>query len=85
MREEDVRRTLTGIIVSVMPQDFAFPEGRKDLHLARDLGMDSLALVSLLVLCEQEFGVKLSRDPDFLNKMATLEMAVDYLAQRTSA
>ena len=68
-----------------MPDGFVPPECDENVDLIRDVGMDSLALVSLMVICEQELGVRLSDDPDVLTKLTTLDGAVDYLLAHASA
>lgn len=77
-----LRQTLVGLICSVMPETFVFPPHGHKLHLANDLGMDSLALISMVVLCEQHFGVKISQDPEFLSKVSTVDAAANYLFER---
>ncbi|WP_234736059.1 acyl carrier protein [Tellurirhabdus bombi] len=48
-----------------------------DVHFTRDLGLDSLDTVDLIMHLEQEFGIRVP-DEDY-SKLTTLQGVLDYL------
>ncbi|MCK8492400.1 MULTISPECIES: acyl carrier protein [Spirosoma] len=48
-----------------------------DVHFVRDLGLDSLDTVDLIMRLEQEFGIRIP-DEDY-PKLTTLQGVLDYL------
>ena len=54
-----------------------------DAHFTRDLGLDSLDTVDLIMQLEQAFGIRIP-DEDY-PKLTTFQGVLDYLAQEHSA
>lgn len=54
-----------------------------DVHFTRDLGLDSLDTVDLIMQLEQTFGIRIP-DEDY-PKLTTLQGVLDYLHQEQSA
>jgi acyl carrier protein len=50
-----------------------------DVHFVKDLGLDSLDLVDLMMRLEQEFGIRIP-DEDYA-KLATMNSLLNYLEQ----
>ncbi len=48
-----------------------------NVHFARDLGLDSLDTVDLIMQLEQEFGIRIP-DEDY-SKLTTMSGVIDYL------
>lgn len=53
------------------------------VHFSRDLGLDSLDTVDLIMQLEQEFGIRIP-DEDY-SKLTTLKGIVDYLQYEQQA
>ena len=45
----------------------------------KDLAMDSISLVSLVFMCEQEFDVKLSQHPKALENLTTVASTISFI------
>ena len=48
-----------------------------DAELSKDLGINSIELADLIMMCEEEFGIEISEDD--ANEFITVGDVVDYL------
>ena len=56
---------------------------KPESELANDLGVNSLELADLILLCEEKFNVTI--DDDDLHTFITINDVVNYLNEKTSA
>lgn len=72
---------LTRQILAVMGADDADSAGvRPGTRIVQDLGFDSISVVSLIFLCEDEFGVELSDRGNELLEIETAEQLAAFIA-----
>ena len=78
MQREDIAR----IINSFLGEEFEVEESKlvPEALLTDDLGIESLDFVDIVVIIEQEFGFKATRDE--MAKVRTLEDMYNYIEQR---
>jgi acyl carrier protein len=74
---QDVLAVLTGELKKLLGLESG-ETIREESRLVEDLGLDSLAMVDLVVLVEERFAVKLSTGMD-LTKLATVGDVADLL------
>ena len=76
------KKELIAKINSVLAEEFEVEESiiTPEANIKKALMLDSLSLVDMLVLIENEFGVKIQ--PTELVKVQTFEALYDYLAER---
>lgn len=55
---------------------------KPEAELANDLGINSLELADLILLCEEKFGVTI--DDDDLHTFITINDVVNYLTEKAS-
>ena len=79
----DVQDTVFSLVSSVVPVEKRRPAVlTRDLHLRRDLGLDSLRLVALVVRFEECLGINLGKAVDIdLARIQTIGDMID-VAQR---
>ena len=53
----------------------------RETDFIKDLGMDSITLVSLVFLCEKQFEIPLSKHPDTLKSLTTVGKTLDFFEQ----
>jgi acyl carrier protein len=62
---QDVQDAVFSLVRSVVPTEKRRPAAlTRDLHLRRDLGLDSLRLVALVVQFEERLGINLGKAGD---------------------
>ena len=57
----------------------------RETHLAADLMMDSISLVSLMALCEEAFGINLQDSGESVAKIETVAITDEARSQRARA
>lgn len=56
-------------------------EVKPDTDLVEDIGADSLDIMQILMLCEDEFGVTLPEDEEALKNVKTVEDALKLIKE----
>lgn len=76
--KKDVRK----LVLNILSEQFDIDKERlsDDINIRSDLGADSLAIVDLMMTCEDEFEIKFS-DTD-IPQVLTIGALVDYIEQR---
>jgi acyl carrier protein len=82
MTAEDIRRIYLEELVRVAPDLDADTIGEND-HLQDDLELDSMDVLNLVIALKARFGVDIP-EADY-RRIATPDLAVAYLAEKTSA
>ena len=75
-----MRERVVGILKNFGIEESALTD---NVHFTRDLGLDSLDTVDLVMQLEQEFGIRIP-DEDYA-KLVTLRGVLDYLQQEQNA
>ena len=70
-----------GIVSDQLEKDVA--EISPESNFANDLGADSLDVVELVMALEEEFDIEIPDEA--AEKIATVQAAVDYIAEQTAA
>jgi acyl carrier protein len=75
----DMKKQVTEIL-----KQFGIPESAitDQTHFSRDLGLDSLDNVDLIIQLEQTFGIRIP-DEDY-SKLTTMQGVIDYLQAEQS-
>jgi acyl carrier protein len=81
--KEQIRLKLIEFLSEILSQQFN-DDLPMETHLAEDLSMDSLSLVSLLFLCEEQFKVDIMPHGDQIKDITTLSEVVDFINKLTS-
>lgn len=63
MTDQEIIDKTNSALVEEFELDRSAEEMKPELQLAEDLDLDSLDSVDMVVLFEQEFGVKIGKDP----------------------
>lgn len=78
------RDEITEKVNGYMTGEFEIEEGllKPEADLKKDLGIDSLDLVDIVVMLDKFFGIKLKTDD--LKSLTTLDSLYDFIEQRMS-
>ena len=72
---------LSKLIFQVTKLDPDKVEITRETDFVKDLGMDSITLVSLVFLCEKQFDIPLSKHPDTLSSLTSVGKTLDFFEQ----
>jgi acyl carrier protein len=82
--ESDLERAVIAATREVVAAEFRKTAITPETRLQRDLGLDSLAIASLLFRLEEAFSLDLFGDPDLSTKMGDLRSVADLIALAAS-
>jgi len=78
VQQKEILTTLSTIIQEIA--DVPTQEIRPEMGFAKDLGIDSLSMIEIAVMAQDEFGVEL-RDEELRN-LLTVQDVIDYIERR---
>ncbi len=78
-----MKQRVINILTNFGVAESALTDTTQSVHFTRDLGLDSLDTVDLIMQLEQEFGIRIP-DEDY-PKLTTLQGVLDYLQQEQAA
>ena len=80
MRRDEIATKINGFLVDEF--EIEEPLLNEDASLKKDLGIDSLDIVDIIVLIDKEFGIKVKAEE--LGKLATLGSLYDFISEKLS-
>jgi acyl carrier protein len=79
--DDEMRNRIAQIIINELKLKDVTPETFKpDLDLIEDLGIDSMELTTIVVVLQDEFGVKV--DEDDFGQLTTLAKITEYIERK---
>lgn len=73
-------KALSDIIFQVTQLDPETTSIDINTEFVKDLGMDSISLVTLVFMCEQVFEVRLSQHPEVLTNLTSVGSTLDFIS-----
>ena len=70
---------LQDLIIQILPEPVPRASLMPGTRLVADIGLESIDLIGLIYLCEQQFGVDLVSQGELLAKISTVGEVLDFI------